>query len=61
LTPIRAVWDFDNSNGIQEEAAGTRVMNVYTQPGDYEATVTISDATGASPATKTYVMLVRVK
>jgi hypothetical protein len=61
LTPIRAVWDFDNSNGIQEQATGTRVVNVYTQPGDYEATVTTSDATGASLATKTYVILVRVK
>jgi hypothetical protein len=61
LTPVRATWDFDNSNGIQEDATGARVMNVYTQPGDYEATVTVSDATGASAATKTYVILVRVK
>jgi hypothetical protein len=61
LAPIRAVWDFDKSNGMQEEAVGTRVTNVYNKPGDYEATVTVSDATGANPETKSYVVLVRVK
>ena len=61
LTPLRAVWDFNASNGIQEEATGTRVTNVYDQPGDYEATVTVSDATGANPEKRTYVVLVRVK
>ena len=60
LAPVNAVWDFDNSNGIQAEATGLRVMNVYDRPGDYEATVTITDATGASPEKRTYIVLVRV-
>jgi len=61
LAPIRAVWDFDMSNGLQEEASGARVTTVYNKAGDYEATVTMSDATGANPETKAYVVLVRVK
>ena len=59
--PIEAVWDFDNSNGVQVEATGTRVVNVYNKPGDYEATVTIRDATGANAESRTYVLLVRVR
>ncbi|UCH36599.1 MAG: PKD domain-containing protein [Armatimonadota bacterium] len=61
LAPVQAVWDFDNSDGVETQATGTRVTNVYDQPGDYEATVIVSDATGANPESKTYVVLVRVR
>jgi hypothetical protein len=61
LAPVQAVWDFNKADGIQEQATGARVMNVYDQPGDYEATVAVADATGANPEKRTYAVLVRVK
>jgi len=61
LTPFEAVWDFDNSDDITEQATGARVVNVYRQPGEYEAAVTVRDTTGAIAEAKTIALLVRVK
>jgi len=61
LAPVQAVWDFNKEDGVQEETTGARVMNIYNWPGDYEATVTVADATGANAEKKTYTVLVRVR
>jgi len=61
LAPVKAVWDFDKGGGVREEATGSRVMNVYNRPGEYDAIVTVSDATGANAEKRTYAVLVRVK
>lgn len=39
-------WDFDASNGIQEEATGPIGRYVYTKGGDYTVTLTVKDADG---------------
>jgi len=39
-------WDFDDKNGIQEDATGPNATHVYREPGDYVATLTISDVHG---------------
>ncbi len=61
LTPVEASWDFDNSDGIQQDAQGARVVNVYTNPGTYLVTATIRDATGADPDARVFELLVQVK
>ncbi len=42
-------WDFDASDGIQEDATGINVSHVYAQPGIYTVTLTIN--AGASDDT----------
>lgn len=39
-------WDFDASNGIQEELTGPIGRYVYTRGGDYTVTLTVKDADG---------------
>lgn len=47
-------WDFDKNNGIQAEAVGDLVYHRFTQTGDYEVTLTVTDIFGVKePATKT--------
>jgi len=36
-------WDFDDSNGIQEDATGVMVTHIYTTAGTYTVTLTVSD------------------
>ncbi len=46
-------WDFDKSNGIQEQAIGAEVQYLYKAPGDYLVTCTVSDRDGVrSPVKK---------
>ena len=45
---IRAAWDFDDRDGIEEEAAGIMVRHIYKKPGAYIATVTVKDNQGRS-------------
>ncbi len=39
-------WDFDLSDGIQEDATGLIVSHTYSTPGEYTATLTITDSEG---------------
>ncbi len=46
LSTLRFSWDFDKSDGIQEEAIGNPVVHTFTKEGKYIVTVTVSDETG---------------
>ncbi|MDH7601249.1 MAG: PKD domain-containing protein [Armatimonadota bacterium] len=39
-------WDFDASNGIQEELTGPIGRYIYTKGGDYTVTLTVKDVDG---------------
>lgn len=46
-------WDFDKKNGIQEEAVGDLTYHRFTQAGDYDVTLTVTDMFGIKqPVTK---------
>lgn len=53
VTPLKYSWDFDASDGIQEEKIGRSVTYAYHKPGDYVATVTVSDLYGFKTPVKT--------
>ena len=40
------VWDFDDSNGLQQDATGAAVQHTYNTAGTYTATLTVSDVDG---------------
>jgi len=61
LSPLDISWDFDDSDGIERQAEGPRVMNAYDRPGPYYVIATIRDATGANPQARSYILLVQVK
>ncbi|UCC69313.1 MAG: hypothetical protein JSV79_05205 [Armatimonadota bacterium] len=42
-------WDFDEADGIQQEAVGAKVKYLYKEPGDYLATCTVRDRGGVKP------------
>jgi hypothetical protein len=47
-------WDFDKSDGIQQQAFGLQVKYLYKTPGDYQVTCTVTDrAKVRPPATAT--------
>lgn len=51
---VRYSWDFDASDGIQEDAVGEVVYHKYRKPGEYTVTLTVSDIFGLKkPATST--------
>jgi hypothetical protein len=52
-TPLKYSWDWDASDGIQEESTGRSVKHTYYKPGDYTVTVTVSDAFGTKPPVTT--------
>lgn len=57
--PLKVSWDFDASDGIQEEKAGRAVQHVYRKSGDYKVTVTVTDAYGLrAPKTITFPVFV---
>ena len=39
-------WDFDASDGIQEDALGMNVSHLFTDPGIYTVTLTVTDHVG---------------
>ncbi len=41
--PVKFSWDWDASDGIQEESTGRSVYHAYYLPGDYKVTVTATD------------------
>lgn len=46
LSSLRYSWDFDDSNGIQEEAIGQVVYYTFQKAGTFNVTVTVSDLAG---------------
>ncbi len=47
-------WDFDKSDGIQQQAFGPEVKYLYKKPGDYQITCTVTDkAKVRAPASAT--------
>jgi hypothetical protein len=42
-------WDFDKSDGIQQQAFGQEVKYLYKKPGDYLVTCTITDKAKVRP------------
>ena len=49
-------WDFDASDGIQEDATGANVSHMFTEDGEYTVTLTVSD--GVSTTTDTVVITI---
>lgn len=50
-------WDFDAKDGITDQAQGPTVTTQYLKPGDYTATLTVSDLDGLKkPASATTVI-----
>ncbi|UGV40626.1 PKD domain-containing protein [Methanococcoides orientis] len=39
-------WDYDNSNGIQQDATGVVVQHSYSSAGTYTVTLTVADGDG---------------
>jgi len=47
-------WDFDDADGIQKQAVGSKAKFVFKKPGDYLVTCTIADRAGVrQPLVKT--------
>ncbi|MHB0913786.1 MAG: PKD domain-containing protein [Armatimonadota bacterium] len=45
-TPVRYSWDFDDSDGIQEEAVGPVIAHQFRQSGNFVVTLTVTDPFG---------------
>lgn len=59
VSAVKYSWDFDDQNGIQEEAVGDVVYHKYLKAGDFIATLTVSDIFGLKkPVTSTVRVLV---
>lgn len=58
-TPLKYSWDWDQTDGIQEESIGRSVVHTYynlgQKKGDYIATLTVSDVYGIkAPVSSTF-------
>jgi len=49
VSSLQYSWDFDASNGIQQETTGKVGRYVYTRGGDFTVTLTVSDADNIKP------------
>jgi hypothetical protein len=54
---LEYVWDFDASDGIQEEAYGPVVTHVFRKPGDYTVTLIVRDINRVKEPAKTTVTI----
>ena len=45
-TPLVYQWDFDASDGLQDEAEGKSVVHAFQKAGNYTVTVTVNDLYG---------------
>jgi len=53
-TAVKYSWDFDQSDGIQEQAVGDLVYHRFSKAGNFTVTLTVSDLFGLKqPATST--------
>ncbi|MCE5313425.1 MAG: PKD domain-containing protein [Armatimonadota bacterium] len=53
VSNLKYSWDFDSSNGIQEEQTDMVAHYVYTRGGDYTITLTVSDVDGIKQPVQT--------
>lgn len=53
VSTLKYSWDFDSSNGIQEEQAGKVAHYVFTRGGDFTVTLTVSDVDGLKKQAQT--------
>jgi plastocyanin len=51
-------WDFDASDGIQEDARGVTASHTYSTAGTYTVTLTVDDAAGNGPVSDTLTVTV---
>ena len=49
VSSLKYSWDFDASNGTQEESTGKVGQFVYTRGGDFTVTLTVTDADNLKP------------
>lgn len=56
-TTLLYSWDFDDKDGIQEDAGGPVVLHLYRKPGIYKATLTVRDANGLKTASTSTVSI----
>ena len=52
-TPLKYSWDWDDTDGIQEESIGRSVEHTYYKDRDYVGTLTVSDVYGIKPPVTT--------
>ena len=58
--PVRVAWDFDNRDGIAEEAVGMTVSKIYHAADTYTVTCTATDVLGRrAPATTMLLVVVQ--
>lgn len=53
VSTLKYSWDFDSSNGIQEEQTGKVAHYVFTRGGDFTITLTVSDVDGLKKQAQT--------
>lgn len=52
VSSLKYTWDFDKSNGVQEETVGKVGHMIYTKGGDFTVTLTVSDVNGIKEPVK---------
>ena len=45
-TPLVFIWDFNSTDGLQEDAMGQSVVHKFRQPGTFKVTLTVKDIYG---------------
>jgi hypothetical protein len=45
-TPLIFIWDFNSTDGLQEDATGQAVRHKFRQPGTFKVTLTVKDIYG---------------
>ncbi|MCG7847559.1 MAG: DNRLRE domain-containing protein, partial [ANME-2 cluster archaeon] len=45
---VSYIWDFDDSNGFQQDAIGAVVNHIYDTAGTYTVTLTVTDTNGST-------------
>ena len=58
VNPVSYSWDFDNSNGIQNEASGSNPIHIYNNPGTYTVTMSCS---GSPTSSRTIIIYVECR
>jgi hypothetical protein len=53
VSTLKYSWDFDSSNGIQEEQTGKVAHYIFTRGGDFTVTLTVSDEDGLKKQAQT--------
>ncbi len=49
LASVEYIWDFNRTDGLQEEAYGSTAYHTFTNLGDYTVTLRVRDINGVKP------------